>query len=168
MALGLFFLKLKFLLLIHIQTRVVWEAQDVGNWKLFPYVTAILQSLQPATVQGRRNWRSVCLMWHHRSTCLFPLVSVSHMLHNLTINWPFIHYGQMFLSRTIHLKPKAMSSFWVHSVVDLVFTCDPLKTLTDLVHTAPFPMVYLQLSFYAHWTLLVGWLTAHVRKSNNP
>lgn len=40
------FFKLDFLQLIHIQTRVVWEAQDVGNWKLVPYVTATLQSSQ--------------------------------------------------------------------------------------------------------------------------
>lgn len=26
-------------------TRLVWEAQDVGNWKPFPNVTAILQKL---------------------------------------------------------------------------------------------------------------------------
>lgn len=69
-------------------TCLVWEAQDVGNWKPFPNVTAILQSCQHTRQK----------LTAHSTADALANYQQEALLNHRTINWSFMHHCQIFLS----------------------------------------------------------------------
>lgn len=72
---------------LYSDTCLVWEAQDVGNWKPFPNVTAILQSCQHTRQK----------LTAHSTVVTTGQLPATPSLNHRTIKWSFMHHCQIFL-----------------------------------------------------------------------